>query len=146
MIYSFLEDDLAIRYESEANVFKAILIFAIVSILISCFGLYGLTSFTVQQKFKEIGIRKVLGANESTVVYLINKRFGITLFIALLVALPATYLMMNQWLQGFAYRIDLNAMPFISATLLTFGITIITISIQTIKAARANPVNALRTE
>ena len=100
----------------------------------------------VQQKFKEIGIRKVLGANESSVIYLINKKFGVTLLIALLVALPATYFMMNQWLQGFAYRVELGALPFLTAILLTLVITVLTISIQTLKAARANPVNALRME
>lgn len=144
--YSLLEDDLAMRYESENNVFKAILIFAIVSILISCFGLYGLTSFTVQQKFKEIGIRKVLGAKENTVIYLINKKFGVTLLIALILAIPLTYFMMDQWLQGFAYRVNLGAMPFVMAVGLTVAITVITISVQTIKAARANPVDALRIE
>ncbi len=146
LVYSFLEEDLKARYDSENNVFKAISIFAVISILISCFGLYGLTSYTVQQKIKEVGIRKVLGAKESAVIYLINRRFGITLLIALLIAIPVSYTMMNAWLQGFAYRIDLGMSPFALAILITALITSLTISFQTIKAARANPVKALRTE
>ncbi len=146
LVYSFLEEDLAAFYESENNVFRAIMIFAVISIVISCFGLYGLTSYTVQRKFKEIGIRKVLGANEQAVIFLINKRFIITLTIALFVALPVSYYMMDQWLQGFAYRVSLGAGPFIVAIVVTLVITALTISLQTIKAARANPVKALRME
>jgi putative ABC transport system permease protein len=144
--YSFLEQEVADFYKGENNVFKAIMIFAVISILISCFGLYGLTSHTVQRKFKEIGIRKVLGASEGNVILLINQKFIIIMLLSLAVSIPISYTVMGQWLESFAYRIKLDAFPFVLAIGITFAITMVTISIQTIKAARSNPVKALRTE
>lgn len=144
--YSFLEDDLAAFYDNENNILQAIMIFAVISILISCFGLYGLTAFTVERKFKEIGIRKALGAGESSILYMINKRFMIITMIAFALAMPLAWYLITQWLQGFAYRAPLGADVFLIALSVTVFITVATISLQTLKAARTNPVKALRME
>lgn len=144
--YSFLEDDLAAFYDNENNILKAVMIFAVISILISCFGLYGLTAFTVERKFKEIGIRKALGAGESAIVLMINKRFMLITLMAFVLAMPLTWYLISEWLQEFAYRVSLGVDVFFIALLVTLVITVATISIQTLKAARTNPVKALRTE
>lgn len=144
--YSFLEDDLAAFYDNENNILKAVMIFAVISILISCFGLYGLTVFTVERKFKEIGIRKALGAGESAIVYMINKRFMVITLIAFALAMPLAWYLISQWLQEFAYRAPLGLDVFVIALSVTVAITVATISLQTLKAARTNPVKALRME
>ncbi|MCE7991832.1 MAG: FtsX-like permease family protein [Roseivirga sp.] len=144
--YSFLEDNLTALYDNENNILKAIMIFAVISILISCFGLYGLTAFTVERKFKEIGIRKALGAGESSILYMINKRFMVITMLAFVLAMPLAWYLITQWLQGFAYRAPLGADIFLIALSVTLLITVATISLQTLKAARTNPVKALRME
>jgi len=144
--YTFLEDDLAAFYDNESNILQAIMIFAIISVVISCFGLYGLTAFTVERKLREVGIRKVLGAGEMSVIFLINKRFLMVLLIALCLGVPAGYYLMDLWLQGFAFRVSMGAEPFIMATAVLLSITLLTVSLLTVRAARMNPANVLRAE
>ncbi|MBW3470478.1 ABC transporter permease [Arthrospiribacter ruber] len=125
---------------------RCILIFGIVAIFISCLGLLGMTAFTVSRKVKEIGIRKVLGASIIDVSALISKSFlGLTL-IGWIIALPVAWLLMNSWLDNFAYKIDLEWWYFAGAGILTMVIALMTVSFQSIKAALANPVDSLRSE
>jgi putative ABC transport system permease protein len=114
--------------------------------LIACLGLFGLTTFVVERKIKEIGIRKVLGASVSGIVTLLSMDFLILVLISILIASPLAWYFMHNWLQDFAYRIQINWWVFVLAGLVAVLITFITVSIQAIKAAMANPVKNLRTE
>src|SRR5690606_24466933 len=111
-----------------------------------CLGLYGLASFMAVQKTKEVGIRKVLGATAGGIVYLFSKEFVLLVAIAFAIAAPITWYSMHQWLQGYAYRIDVSWWLFVAGGLAAIVVALATISFQTIKAARANPVKSLRTE
>jgi putative ABC transport system permease protein len=115
-------------------------------ILIACLGLLGLATFAAQQRVKEIGIRKVLGASVASVVALLSKDFLKLVLISFVVALPIGWYAMNKWLLDFAYRIDIKWWIFVIAGLLAIIIALITISFQAIKAALSNPVRSLRTE
>jgi len=116
------------------------------AILIACSGLFSLVALSVQQRTKEIGIRKVLGASITDISALLSKDFVKLVCIAILIASPIAWLLMNKWLDDFAYRIKINTSIFIFSTVLVIGITIITVLFQAIKAAMANPVKSLRTE
>ncbi len=118
----------------------------VLGIIIACLGLLGLATFAAQQRVKEIGIRKVLGASVSNVVALLSKDFLKLVLIALMVAVPVGWYAMNKWLQDFAYRINLQWWVFLVAGIIAILIAFITISFQTIRAALANPVKNLRTE
>ena len=144
--YSFLEDDLNAAYRSDQQLAKLYGIFTSLSIFIACLGLFGLVAFTAQQRTKEIGIRKVLGANVAEIVKLLSADFLRLVLIAVIVASPIAWLAMNQWLQDFAYRIDIPWWVFVVAGTSALAIAIITVSIQAVKAAIANPVKSLRTE
>ena len=144
--YSFLDGDFQKNYVTEDRLSSIIRYFTIVAIFISCLGLFGLAAFTAEQRTKEIGIRKVLGANVSGLVALLSKDFLILVLIALLIASPIGWFVMHQWLQDFAYRVDINWWIFVVAGLLALLIAFVTISIQAIRAATANPVKNLRTE
>ena len=121
-------------------------LFALLAILIACLGLFGLASFTAEQRTKEIGVRKVLGATVPGVVLLLSKEFIKWVLIANLTAWPIAYFLMKHWLQNFAYRMNLGMGIFVLSGLLAFGIALLTVSFQSIKAAIANPVNALKYE
>lgn len=144
--YQFLDDDLASWYEKERNTARLLSLFAGIAIFISCLGLYGLISFTTAQKTKEVGIRKVLGASVSHIVYLFTKDFVTLLAIAVLIAVPVGYYFMQQWLADFTYKIDVSWWMFAVAALIGIVIAITTVSFQSIKAALANPVDSLRDE
>jgi putative ABC transport system permease protein len=116
------------------------------SIIISCLGLFGLATFAAQQRIKEIGVRKVLGATEAGIVALLSKDFIQLVVISFIVAFPVAWWAMNEWLQGFAYRINISWSLFAIAGLTTIVIAFATVSFQAIKAAIANPVKTLRTE
>ena len=144
--YSFLDETYARQYKSEMN-FKTIFFYiTFIAIFIACLGLFGLSSFIMEQKTKEIGIRKVLGASVSGIVRLLSKDFVILIIIATLIAFPVAWWAMNKWLQDFVYRISIGWWVFIAAGLAALLIAFITISFQSIKAAVANPVKSLRTE
>ncbi len=146
LAYSFLDERFNATYEAEQKTGKILGIFAGLTIFVACLGLFGLATFTAEQRTKEIGIRKVLGASVSGVVALISKDFLKLVCIAFLIASPIAWYIMNKWLQDFAYRINISAWVFVIAILLAVMITIITVSFQAIKAALANPVKSLRTE
>jgi putative ABC transport system permease protein len=114
--------------------------------MISCLGLIGLSAFSITQRTKEIGIRKVLGSSVSGIVQLLTKDFLILIFIAFVVAVPAAWFASTRWLESFAYKIDVSWWVFLLAAAIVFLTAFATISFQTIKAACANPVNSLRSE
>jgi putative ABC transport system permease protein len=144
--YSFLDDDYNKLYASEQRVAVLSKYFAGIAVIISCLGLFGLAAFTAQKRQKEIGIRKVIGASVSNVVAMLSKDFLMLVLIALCIAFPASWWLMNNWLQSFAYRVNLSPWVFVVSGFSVVLITLITISFQSIKAAVANPVTSLRSE
>jgi len=144
--YAFLDDAFAKLYEAESRFQKLFVTLVILGIFIACLGLLGLATFAAQQRVKEIGIRKVLGASVTTVVGLLTKDFLKLVFISFIVASPIAWFAVNKWLQDFAYRVDIQWWIFPLAGVIAIIIAIVTISYQAIKAAIANPVKSLRTE
>jgi ABC-type antimicrobial peptide transport system permease subunit len=144
--YRFLDDKVASFYQQEVQLAQLYKIFAAIAIFLSCLGLYGLASFMAAQRIKEVGIRKVLGATAGNIVYLFSKEFIILIAIAFTIATPIAWYYMNQWLQGYVYRINMSWWLFGISGLVAIFIAIATISFQAIKAAVANPVKSLRTE
>lgn len=144
--YYFVDEHFAEMYEVESRFFKIIMIFSMISIFIACLGLYGLTAFTIEQKTKEIGIRKVLGAGLADVLYLINKRFAILILIAFALAVPVGYWASEEWLSQFPYRVSIGAMAFIAAGMMVFVVAALTTSHQAFRASKMDPVNSLRYE
>jgi putative ABC transport system permease protein len=144
--YHFLDQALETNYQNERTTRTLIQIFTILALLIACLGLFGLASFTAEQRTKEIGIRKVLGASIPSVVFLLSKEFTRWVLLANLTAWPVAYLLMKSWLQKFAYRMDLGMNIFVISGLLAFGIALLTVSFQSIKMVLANPAQALRYE
>ncbi|MBD0259387.1 MAG: ABC transporter permease, partial [Cytophagales bacterium] len=144
--YSFLDNDLDEQYQSEERLGRLVRNFAGLAILISCLGLYGLIMFTTEQKVKEIGIRKVLGASVGSIVALLSKDFLKLVGISFLLAAPLAWYGANRWLADFATRAEVSWWIFAGAGLLAAFIALLTISFQSIKAALANPVKSLRSE
>ncbi len=144
--YSFLDETFAALYKSESRFQKVFVSLVILGIIIACLGLLGLATFAAQQRVKEIGIRKVLGASIPNIVRLLSKDFLKLVFIAFVIAIPVGWYATNQWLQDFAYRIDIKWWVFLLAGIIAAVIAFLTISFQTIKAAIANPIKNLRTE
>ncbi len=144
--YSFLDEDYDNLYINEKQTRKLFSIFSFLAIFIACLGLFGLASFIADQKTKEIGIRKVLGASVPGIVKVLNKRFVKWVLIANFTAWPIAWFMMNKWLQNFAYRIELSWWMFILAAVLALLVALITVSFQTVKAALKNPIDSLRYE
>lgn len=144
--YSFTDQEFANLYKAENTVSKLSSYFAFLAIFISCLGLFGLAAFMAEQRTKEIGVRKVLGATVADIVLLLSKDFLALVVIAILIASPIGWWAMNKWLQNFAYRIDIEWWIFALAGLLALGIALLTISFQSIKAALTNPVKSLRSE
>jgi putative ABC transport system permease protein len=120
--------------------------FTIIAILISCLGLFGLATFSAEQRTKEIGIRKVLGASTGSIAGLLSKEFLKLVIIAIIIASPIAWYIMHKWLQDFAYRVDIGWVVFALTTGIAVCIALLTISFQAIKAALANPIRSLRTE
>lgn len=146
LYYEFLDQEYAAKYRSEMLTGTITYYFALISILISCLGLFGLAAFMAKQRTKEIGIRKVLGANVENITILLSADFLKLVIIALLLASPVAYYFTASWLKGFAYKIDISWWVFLIAGLLAILISLATTSFQAIKAAIANPVKSLRTE
>jgi ABC-type antimicrobial peptide transport system permease subunit len=144
--YRFLDDKIESFYKQESQLSNLYKIFAVIAIFLSCLGLYGLASFMAVQRIKEVGIRKVLGASVSGVVYLFSKEFIILITIAFIIASPVAWYFMNQWLQDYVYRINISWWIFIVGGLSAIVIALITVSFKAIKAALANPVKSLRSE
>ncbi len=144
--YSFLNDDFAKLYEGELRTQKIFSTFALLAIIIASLGLFGLSAFIIEQRTKEIGIRKVLGASLESVLLLVSKEFLGLVGIAFLVSIPFSYWVMHNWLQDFANRIHISGWVFALAGLLSIFIALITISFQTIKTALTNPAKTIRAE
>ncbi len=144
--YYFTDDEIAKNYKAEHTVSKLSRYFAFLAIFISCLGLFGLVTFTAEQKTKEIGIRKVLGASVTGIVRMLSKDFLKLVLIASVIAFPVAWWAMNKWLMDFEYRIDIGWWVFVVAGITALLIALLTISFQSIKAAIANPVKSLRTE
>ena len=144
--FYFLDDNTAWRFRYDTKIRKILGSFSILAVIIACLGIFGLISFTAEQRTKEIGIRKALGASVSSIFLLLSKEFMKLLGIAILIACPIAWYIMDRWLQDFAYRVKLDLWMFVLAGLLALLIALLTVSYQAIKAARANPVDALRYE
>jgi len=144
--YQFMDDAFDNMYRVEQRTGKLGLTLAIIAIVIACLGLFGLATYTAEQRIKEIGVRKVLGATISDIVSMLSKDFMVLVLIASAVAIPLAWLAMNKWLQDFAYRINIGWWVFFAAGIIALLIALLTVSSQAIKAALANPVKSLRTE
>ena len=144
--FTFMDEDYQALYEAENRVAVLSKYFTVIAIIISCLGLLGLAAFTAERRLKEIGIRKILGSTVFGIVRMLTGDFTKTVIIAIFISLPVSYLIAKKWLDGFAYRIDLNWWFFVEAGLLVLFIAWLTVGIQTIKAARINPVICLRDE
>ena len=142
--YSFVDENFAALYETEERQGKIFGLFAMLAIFIACLGLVGLASFTAEQKRKEIGIRKVLGATSMNIITLLSREFSWLVLFAFIVATPLAWYVMHIWLQDFAYRISIGVYIFLFAGLFSLLIAWITVGLQTMKAANANPINALQ--
>ena len=144
--YQFFDEVLDAYYQSEITLQKVCGVFSALSIFISCLGMLGLIAFATQQRTKEIGIRKVLGASEGNIILLLTRNFLWLTVIANVIGWPVAYYLMSSWLNDFAYRIELGPLMFIATGLLTLGIVLITVGGQAWRAACANPIDALRDE
>ncbi|MFD2571014.1 ABC transporter permease [Spirosoma soli] len=144
--YQFLEDSFDSMYRAEQRIGTIALTFAGLAILIACLGLFGLAAFMAEQRTKEIGVRKVLGASVFSIVGLLSKDFLKLVVIAILIASPIAWYAMSQWLEDFAYKIDIEWWVFALAGLLAISIALLTVSFQSVKAALMNPVKSLRSE
>lgn len=144
--YTFVDDDFRSLYAQYIRLRKMVLFFSVISILISVMGLFALTSFLARLRIKEIGVRKVLGASVGNITMLLSGDFVKLVIIAVLIALPAAWWATAEWLNEFAYRINLSYWMFVIAGLLVLGITLATVSLQAVKAAGINPADSLRTE
>ena len=146
LTYSFMDEAFNNQYLAEQQTGKIFITFAALAIFIACLGLFGLVAYAAEQRTKEIGIRKVLGATAANIAGMLSKDFLKLVFIASVIAFPVAWFAMNKWLQDFAYRITIGWQVFFIAAFVALIIAFITISYQSIKAAMTNPVKSLRTE
>jgi ABC-type antimicrobial peptide transport system permease subunit len=144
--YQFADEQYAKKFNYEELVGNLAGIVAVLAIFISCLGLFGLASFTAEQRVKEIGVRKVLGASVLNLWQLLSKNFVILVLISCTLAIPVAWYLMKEWLKSYEYRISIGIGVFVSVIFISGAITLITVSFQAIKAAIANPVKSLRTE
>jgi putative ABC transport system permease protein len=144
--YSFIDDDFRRKYPEEEKVRQIFLIFGFLAVMVACLGLFGLASFTLEQRTKEIGVRKVLGASIHSLVLLIAKEFMKLVLVSNILAWPLAYFAMHRWLENFAYRINIKPDIFIFSGIIAFIIAMFTVCFHSMKAARTNPVDSLRYE
>jgi putative ABC transport system permease protein len=144
--FVFLDQNLMDQYEAEKQAGQVFAIFSSLAIIIACVGLFGLSAYTASLRTKEIGVRKVMGASVGSIVLLLSKEFTKLILIAFVLSIPIAWYLMNQWLSGFAYRIQLGVGIFLLAGLTALIISWITVSYQSIKAAIVNPIKSLRSE
>ena len=143
---TLLSDNVKRQYEADQRILSIISTFTLIAILISCLGLYGLSIYVAERRVKEIGIRKVMGASVTGIVGMLSKDFIILVGIAFVISVPLGYYAMNQWLEGFAYKTELDVTVFLLAGLGAFGIAWLTVGFESMKAAMGNPVDSLRNE
>lgn len=145
-LYSFMDEDFESIYNAEMRLEKIFTIFSILTILIASLGLFALSSFTAEQRIKEIGIRKVLGASVSSIMLLFTKDFSKLIVIAIVIAVPLAYYGVNQWLENYTYKTEISTMIYIGAGLITLIIALLTMSFQSFRAAVSDPVESLKNE
>lgn len=145
-LYSFLDEDFNAQYQSDFRFRRIFTTFSVLAILIACLGLLGLATYTAEQRTKEIGVRKVLGADVASIVTLLSKDFVKLVLVAIVIATPVSWYAMNRWLEGFAYQVSVHWWTFAIAGVLAVVVALVTISFQSIKAALMNPVKSLRSE
>ncbi|MCX8492545.1 MAG: FtsX-like permease family protein, partial [Cyclobacteriaceae bacterium] len=144
--FQFLDDQMEKLYTSEKRLMNVVVVFACLAILIACMGLYALAAFTAEQRTKEIGIRKVMGASVTHLVGMLSRDFIVLVLIAFVIGIPTGYYAMNYWLEDFAYKISIGISVFALAGIVSLLIAWLTVSFESFKAARSNPVNSLRSE
>ncbi|RYY18488.1 MAG: FtsX-like permease family protein, partial [Sphingobacteriaceae bacterium] len=144
--YSFLDQQFNELYQKDLRQQTVLTLFAALAIFVACLGLFGLASFTATKRFKEIGVRKVLGSSVSGIVLLLSKDLLKPVLVSMLIATPLGYVVMNHWLQSFAYRTSLPWWVFLLSAFITFGVALLTIGFKAAKAALASPVKSLRSE
>ncbi|MES1222881.1 MAG: FtsX-like permease family protein, partial [Bacteroidota bacterium] len=144
--YKFADEEYARKFNYEELVGNLAAIIAVLAIFISCLGLFGLASFTAEQRVKEIGVRKVLGASVFNLWKLLSKDFVLLVLISCTIAIPIAYYSMTEWLKNYDYKINIGISVFVLVVVMSVVITLITVSFQAIRAAMANPVKSLRTE
>jgi putative ABC transport system permease protein len=144
--FRFMEEDYERQYKSEMRMGKLMNVFAGLAVFIACLGLLGLTSFALEQRKKEIGIRKVLGASAGKVLLILGREFVFCVLVADVIAWPIAYFMMSGWLRNFAYRIGVGLEIFVFSSLLTLAIALATVFFQSFRAATSNPTDSLRYE
>ncbi|HEY1010809.1 MAG TPA: FtsX-like permease family protein, partial [Daejeonella sp.] len=146
LVYSFIDQELANLYRGEQQMGRIFNLFAVLAIFISCLGLYGLSAFTAEQRTREIGVRKVLGASIGSIVYLLSGKFTRLILIAMFIAIPVAWYGVDSWLQSFAYRVEISWIVFALAAMGALFIAWLTVSYESVKAAIMNPVKSLRSE
>jgi putative ABC transport system permease protein len=145
-LYHFLDESFGAQYQADQHFGQLFSFFSGLAICIACLGLFGLSTFMAQQRVKEIGIRKVLGSSVGGILMLLSKDFIKLILVSLIIAIPLCWWVMNQWLEGFAYRISIGPVVFLEAGTISIGVALVTIAWQSIKAAIGNPVRSLRNE
>jgi putative ABC transport system permease protein len=144
--YSFLDENIQKQYSEDQKVAQVISMYTFIALAICCLGLYGLSMYMAERRFKEIGIRKVMGASVKQVVGMMSKEFVKLVTLAIVIAVPVAWYASSEWLQGFAYRISINPMIFVYAGAAALVVALLTVSYESIKAAISNPVKSLRNE
>ena len=144
--YSFLDDRIDAMYRTDRRIGRLINVFTALAVVVACLGLFGLASFMAERRAKEIGVRKVLGAPVSSIVIMLSKSFLKWICISNLIAWPVSFVLMNRWLQEFAYRTSFKPQLFLITGLFSIFIALFTVSTQSIRAALTNPVKSLRSE
>lgn len=144
--YTFLDSHVDNMYRSDQQFSALVFAFSALAIFLACIGLYGMVAFSIDTKQKEIGVRKVLGASVSQLVFLLSRKFLILVIVAAIIAFPVSWILLQDWLQEFAYRVELTVVHLIVAFLGTLLIVGITLSVKIITAAQSNPVDILKEE
>lgn len=144
--YSFLDSDYQLQYQTEERIGTISKVFAALAIFVASLGLFGLSAFVAQQRVREIGVRKIMGASVLNIVLLLSRNFIILVILAMILATPVAWYLMNQWLESYAYHISIDPMIFIYAGIIALFVALVATSFQTVKAAMANPVKSLRNE
>ena len=142
--YRFLDEDYNALYVTEQRTAQIFSVFALQAILLACLGLFALSAFTTVQRTREIGIRKVLGASATQIIFLLSREFVVLVSVGVVIAIPVAWLAGSKWLEDFAYRISINAWMFISAAIISIAIAFLSVVLQTLKAANTNPVKSLK--
>ncbi|MDX1641620.1 MAG: FtsX-like permease family protein, partial [Balneolaceae bacterium] len=144
--FDFMDQQLNALYESEIQTRNLLMLFTVLAILIACLGLVGLSSYLIERRTKEIGIRKVLGASVANIVTLLSSDFLKLIAVGFVIGIPVAWYVMENWLQNFAYRIDIGLMVFLLTGIIALIVALLTVSVQSISAALRNPVHSLRSE